>query len=491
MAEIKKFKKYNTIPVYAPALGLAGHVPSTMIKSQYAANCLNMRFKNGEAIQRPGYVPYGTGTITGVPLAFYRYQTWNGTEYTILVTTTNTYKLSSGAWISLAGSLSGSVDTRSSLCTIQNTMVMANSVDVVKKYDGTIWANLSGASSYKPSIILPYGERLVMFNITESGVPVTIRVRWSMVGDFETWSGTGSSFFDVTDGMGARIVGAELMGNYIGVYKDYSISLMDYIKGASIFSIDTHINSMGLAARSAIVNLHTLHVFLGWDNVYAWNGGWKLQDIGNPIKDRLFSEINDSKIGRSFMLHSSREHEIHLFVCIGTDNYPTRLWTYRYELAEDEIKGAWSRGVLASISAAGSVTSGGVERALLGLSGGGIEHYNYSAINDDGVVIDAQFETPDFPISEEEYILEREKFIGFSAEAYGNTITLSYSVDGGNTYTDMAAKTLTSTSLYNLEDWYFKEHGQQIRFKFRNNVTGETFRFRFYAIKVLPREAHK
>ncbi len=82
-------------------------------------------------------------------------------------------------------------------------------------------------------------------------------------------------------------------------------------------------------------------------------------------------------------------------------------------------------------------------------------------------------------------------FNGFSAEAYGNTIVLSYSVDGGNSYTDIATKTLQSTSLYKLEDWYFKKHGQQVRFKLRNNVISETFRFRFYAIKVIPREAHK
>ena len=491
MAEQKKYKAYDTIPVYAPALGLAGHVPPTMLKKQYAANCLNVRFKNGEVMQRTGYVDYGTGTITGVPLGFYRYQNWAGTEYTMLATTTNVYYLNGAAWTSIASSLGGSADTRFSMCTIQNTLIFANSAIVAKKSDGTSWADVANTANYKPSIVLPYGERLVMFNITESTVPVPIRVRWSAAGTFETWTGTGSSFFDVTDGMGAKIVGAELMGNYVGVYKDYSISLMDYIAGASIFAIDVHINNMGLVARSAIVNLHTLHVFLGWDNVYAWNGGWKLQEIGNPIKDELFGEINDSKIARSFMLHCPREHEIHLFVPLGTDNYPTRFWTYRYTLEGGEIKGVWSKNVLASISGAGSVTVAGVERALAGLSGGGIEHYDYSAINDDGVAIDAYFETPDFPVNEEEYILERELFEGFSAEAYGHKITLSHSIDGGSTYTDIAAKTLQSTSLYKLEDWYFKRHGQQIRFKLRNPTVSETFRFRFYAIKVIPREAHK
>lgn len=495
MVEKEKHKTYDTIPVYAPALGLAGHVPPTMLKKQYAADCLNVRFKNGEVIKRTGYVDYGTGAITGYPLGFYRYQNWAGTEYAMLVTTTNVYYLNVAAWTSIAATLGGSVDTRFSMCTIQNTLIFANSAIVAKKSDGTSWADVANATSYKPQIVLPYGERLVMFNVTEfdalDWIPVPIRIRWSAAGTFETWTGTGSSFFDVTDGMGAKIVGAELMGNYVGVYKDYSISLMDYIAGASIFAIDVHINNMGLAARSAIVNLHTHHVFLGWDNVYAWDGGWKLQEIGNPIKDELFDEINDSKIGRSFMLHCPREHEIHLFVPLGTDDYPTRFWTFRYEITSEGVKGVWSKGLLASISGAGSVTSGGVERPLLGLSAGGIEHYDYSVVNDNGVKIDGLFETPDFSVNEEEYLLEREMFNGFSAEAYGDTITLSYSIDGGNSYTDIAAKTLQSTSLYKLEDWYFKKHGQQIRFKLRNNVISETFRFRFYGIKVIPREAHK
>jgi len=498
MAE-KQEKAYDVIPVYAPALGLAGHVPPTMLKKQYAADCLNVRFKNGEVFQRTGYVDYGTFpvVIEGTPLGFYRFQNWAGVEYTMLVTTTNVYYLNVAAWTSIGDTLGGSEDTRFSMCTIQNTLIFANSVVVAKKSDGTSWADVANTAYYKPSIVLPYGERLVMFNITEyddvglEWIPVPIRIRWSTAGTFETWTGTGSSFFDVTDGMGAKIVGAELLGNYVEVYKDYSISLMDYITGASIFAIDVHINNMGLAARSAIVNLHTLHVFLGWDNVYAWNGGWKLQEIGNPIKDELFGEINDSKIGRSFMLHCPREHEIHLFVPLGTDNYPTRFWTYSYTLEQGEIKGVWSKGLLASISGAGSVTVAGVVRALMGLSGGGIEHYDYEAVNDDDVKIDGWFETPDFPVNEEEYLLERETFDGFSAEAYGNTIVLSYSIDGGYTYTDIAAKTLQSTSLYKLEDWYFKKYGQQVRFKLRNNVVSETFRFRFYCIKVIPREAHK
>ena len=70
MVEKKKYKAYNTVSVYAPALGLAGHVPPTMLKNQYAADCLNVRFKNGEVRKRTGYVDYGTGTITGVPLGF-------------------------------------------------------------------------------------------------------------------------------------------------------------------------------------------------------------------------------------------------------------------------------------------------------------------------------------------------------------------------------------------------------------------------------------
>ena len=50
----KQEKAYDVIAVYAPALGLAGHVPSTMLKKQYAADCLNVRFKDGEVRKRTG-----------------------------------------------------------------------------------------------------------------------------------------------------------------------------------------------------------------------------------------------------------------------------------------------------------------------------------------------------------------------------------------------------------------------------------------------------
>jgi hypothetical protein len=52
-------------------------------------------------------------------------------------------------------------------------------------------------------------------------------------------------------------------------------------------------------------------------------------------------------------------------------------------------------------------------------------------------------------------------------------------------------KTLQSTTNYNQEDWFFKDQGSQMRFKFTNNNAGETYKFRFYALKLIPKEALK
>jgi len=486
----QKFREFDIIPIYAPVSGLAGHVPSTMLKPQFCADCLNVRFKNGEVRKRTGYVAYGTGTITGVPLGFFRYQKWDGTEYTILATTTNVYYLNAGAWDSIANSLNGSVDSRCRFMNIQDKLLFTNKVDGIAEWDGITWQAIAGASDYKTGLILPHSFRVVAFDMVESGNPVPIRMRWSDIGDYSSWS--SNSFIDLTEGAGARIVGAEPIYDYIAVYKDYSILMINYIGGTSIFSPNVHIHNMGLAARDAIVNLHTHHVFLGWDNVYAWNAGWQLQEIGNAIKEELFSELNDDNIGRCFMIHNSKEKEIHLFTPIATDSYPTRFWTYKYEISQEEgIRGVWSKNVLASTSCGNSVTIGGTERSLLGLSNGTIVHYDYTSLNDIAEAIASYFETPDFVISEEEYILEKETFQGLSVEAQGHKLTLNYSKNLGTTYTSLPEKTLQSTTNYNQEDWFFKDQGSQMRFKFTNNNAGETYKFRFYALKLIPKEALK
>ena len=366
----KEDTEIEVLPVPAPTMGIIGNIPTTMLHPRACVDCNNVVFKNGIVQTRTGYVAYGSGTITGTLLCFFRYQKWNGQELEMLATTTNVYYNYNGTWTSIASSLSGHINTRASMTHIENYFVFTNGEDAPSKWDGTTWSALNVAHSgdaidwgdYRPLIFLPFHFRLVGFNDNKVTTGAAIRIMYSHAGNFDKIDGESySGYIEMTQGMGAKIVGAAPIKNWVGVYKDYSCALLSYIGGASTFAINVQIEGIGLAAKDAIANLGTSHMFLGSDyNIYRWNGGTELEPVGNPIKKLLQAEVNKAKINRSFAIVNIDQRQVIFFLPVNSDEYPTRMWIWNLD---DE---SWSKGTIPAMSSGSSVTTSGVERLLLG-----------------------------------------------------------------------------------------------------------------------------
>jgi len=369
----KEDTEIEVLPVPAPTMGIIGNVPTTMLHPRACVDCNNVVFRNGIVQTRTGYVAYGSGTITGTLLLFFRYQKWNGQEFEMLATTTNVYYNDNGTWTSIASSLNGNVNTRASMTHIEDYLVFTNGEDAPSKWDGTTWSALNAAHSgddidwgdYRPVIFLPFKFRLVGFNDNKPTTGAAIRIMYSRAGNFDRIDGESySGYIEMTQGMGAKIVGAAPLKNWIGVYKDYCCALLSYIGGESTFAINVQIEGIGLAAKDAIANLGTSHMFLGSDyNIYRWNGGTELEPVGNPIKDMLRAEVNRSKVDRSFAVVNKEQREVIFFLPVNSDTYPTRMWIYNLD---DE---SWSKGTIPAMSSGSSVTISRVERLLLGSGG--------------------------------------------------------------------------------------------------------------------------
>jgi len=582
-------------PAYAPTLGIIGNIPSTMLDPRAFTNCNNIRLKDGVASKRTGYVAYGTGTITGIPLLLFGYQQFNLTEYEILVTTTDVYyRNGGGAWAPLVGSLTGTVTNRASLAFIENYMVFTNGMDVPAKCLGTVWSALDsrtefllgtgwtstgwtgswaagwvhtignvtallqskaavsatvyqisytvsgrtagtfviafggktsaalsatgswrpttsstaslaitpstdfdgtiiiaikvgttvGWEDYRPKIFVPYKERLLGFNDNVSGSETAIREIHSVLGDFDNVNDTGAGFNDFTRGMGNEIVGAAELKDYVAVYKNMSCCLLDYIGGSSLYSLNAHVQGIGLGAPHCIANLGTSHIILGSDwNIHEWNGGWELNHIGDPIKKLLQSELtaaSKAKAKMNFCVVNQEQREVTFFIVIGANEYPTRMWTYNLD------DRSWVKGTIALISGGGSVTKAGVERSLLGLSAGTTHHYDYSALNDGAGAIDCNFETGDFVLSKEGYQERQRRYQGMNIDVKGystsSKLSLQHSVDEGTTWLPVTADEKTLTAAYAWTNWNFLKTARKIRFKFSDATKDESFYLRYYAL---------
>ena len=484
----KEDVKIAPSPVYAPTLGIIGNIPSTMLDPRAIVACNNIRLKDGVASKRTGYVAYGTGTITGVPIAFFSYQKFDLTEYEILVTTTNVYKRhTDGSWVSIAATLNGTVDVRASLAFIENKLVFTNGKDAPAKWDGTTWSGLDdgktvGWADYRVKIFVPYKERLLGFNDNSSGTETAIREVYSCLGDYDNVNDAGSGYNDFTRGMGNEIVGAAELKDYVAVYKNMSCCLLDYIGGSSLYALNAHVQGVGLGGPHCIANLGTSHIILGSDwNFHEWNGGWELNHIGDPIKKLFQSELtaaSKAKAKRNFCVVNLEQREVTFFIVIGANDYPTRTWTYNIE------DRSWVKGTIASISSGGSVTKAGVERTLLGLSAGTTFHYDYSALNDNDAAISCEFETGDFVLSKEGYQNRQRRYQGMDIDVKGystsSKLSLQYSVDEGVTWSDAVTKTLTAG--YDWTTWNFLVTARKIRFKFSDATAGQSFSIRYYGL---------
>ena len=482
-------------PIYSPSRGLVTNAPAPFLDPRATPDCQNVRFYDNIVEKRTGYIDYGTGTIAGVPIKIYSYVETDGTEHEMLCTSSKLYykDTAGGAWTEL-GTQTSSVSRRMSFCTMfinSKMYLLHGSPDhAVYKWDGTTYNALTSTATYKPKIILPYQFRLLMFNVDEDGTDFPIKFRYSIPTPTDAttdWTGTGSGSRNMIQGAGSLIMGAVTIKDYVGVYKDKSISILDYVGGSSIFATAVHVDGIGLLAQDAVVNLGTSHLFLASDyNIYEWNGGWELIPIGNPIKKYIKDNIDKDYGVRSFAIPNYERTEAHFFFCT-TESYPTSYLTYNWT----DKTWAYNSLTSAEVSGGGNVTLDGVEKTLFGLNvsgSGAVEHYDYSSTNDDGVAIDSYFTTPDVTIDKNEYKIKNKDFSNVYVDAKGNDLSMQYSTNEGSTYTDADTDTLDSTSIYNLHPYNFTKTARNIRFKFSNSTVDESYSCRFVGIEHKDRE---
>ncbi len=474
-------------PIYSPSRGLVLNVPAPFLDPRATPDAQNVRFYDSIVEKRTGYpsTTYANGTIdTGVPIKLYTY-TKAGVDYEMLATTTDLYWRTTGDWASIKGSMSNTVTSRVSMCTMFNTNTF-NLYFGSKETRAQIWigsgncANIAGATAYYPKIILPYQFRLLLFNVKETTTDYPIKFRYTIPNPTNTatdWSATGSGSRNMIQGAGTEIMNAVPIKDYVGVYKDKSISVLDYVGGSSIFATAVHIEKIGLLAQDAIVNLGTSHIFLGSDyNIYEWNGGWELIPIGNAVKKYIKDNIYVTNKSRCFAVPNYEKTEAHFFIPIGTDAYPTRFLTYNW------TDRTWALNTVASCSGGGNIYNTGVEKSIVALSAGTVHNYDYLSKDDGDDVIDSYFTTPDVTISKEEYKIKRKDFRNVYVDAKGD-LSMQYSVNEGSTYPIAADTATLDSSIYDLHAFNFATAARNIRFKFANANAGETYAVRFVGIE--------
>jgi hypothetical protein len=298
----------------------------------------------------------GVNKLSGTLMAMDNYYQFDGDDYLIAITTTKcyTYDPENNTFLDITGgTLNGSTGYPVVTENAQNYFVFTNGIDPVKYWTGS--GNIAdlpglddcegGVTSVRCKSLLYFQNFLVLGNTTEDGNPRPQRIRWSCIGDITSWKNVDgdaskqqAGYGDLTDDV-SWVQAMRPLGNYVVVYKERAIQLINYVGGTTIWNKWPAFIGTGLLSTRALVDLGDEHIFVGNDNIYSFNG----RDpaiAGDNIAKEFFRTLDPDKtellnsfyieevpeLWFSFVSIDSADGKPDKAICYNVD---TKAWSFR------------------------------------------------------------------------------------------------------------------------------------------------------------------
>ena len=367
----------------------------------------------------------------------------------------------------------------------------SNGVDDIKKYDGNAVSDVT-TDGPKAGVLRQFKDYLFALDTVEGGSPMHQRARWPDTGDPTNWL-TGNASYRDLPGSDWIKEALRYKGDYLVVLKDKSLWLGYASDDDELFRFDNKVPEIGCAAGRTAICLGEEIVFLGWDDFYYCDG-IEAEGIGKNVRKELFRILKTEEIGRAFGAELDDEKEYWLHVVSTTSDYPDIAWVLNRELA------AWTRHAFADYFTAcgyyyiedalriGDLTMkirdmtwrigdrrllSRTPTLLFGDKDGYTYEYNAVEANDNGTAIDAWFDTKDSFLAGPD---ARMRVVRLDVYYTGASLEVYYSTDKGTSWT-LLTTLGTSTTLEYPQIVKFRINCQQIRWRFRNAETDQTFAY--------------
>ena len=350
-----------------------------------------------------------------------------------------------------------------------NQCFVTNQVDRPQKLTAagnmTEYPGLSAISCTGVLTAIWYESRLNLYYPTEGGTTYPHRVRRSVKGDPEDFTGSGSGLNDITEVKGFIIGAAKLKGG-IAIYKERGIVLQTYKGDAAtgeIYNFVSKAEGFGLVAQGLLVSLGSSHLFGGNDNFYFFDGITEPVPVKGWVRDDIFgfdSNINWGGIPRAFICYIEESNEAHIFLPSGESSYNDICYAlevddeefHYHEFAKDitgygyytrygdvtwnDLSGTWldqtwrwnDRVMLANAPV-----------TLFGDKDGYVYSYDSTVDDDDGTAISQKYRAKQIEIPGSKVRVGEIEF-----RASGGSASLYYSINEGESWTLLKTFTLTA-----------------------------------------------
>jgi hypothetical protein len=395
-----------------------------------------------------------------------------------------------GTWDDITGGLTITDDNHWTFANFLNKVYATNGTDAPWEWAGT--GNAS-ASTLPTNVTVPkfcalYNNYMFYAHVKVSNVLHNSRIYWSALKDTSSWLTT--NFIDVAKDDGQEITGIKVLADRLVVYKTRSVYNLFYTGDTDIPFIlpgggKTN-SSVGCIAPDSIQEVNNGHVFLSHDGFYFFDGS-----NAYKISDRITTTLLGFNTTRFYQAVSLVQRDKNRYMCAlpdsgETDNSKVLVWDY--------FNNAWSVYDGINASAMATVYENGDEERIYFGDYGGFAYRADNGTNDNpaGVetAVDAYYWTNWRHFGD----LINQKGVPELTIFYQSSdsiLTLSYSYD----FTDGAQFSQTfsldlggaqyDSAIYDIDVYAasggavkrrdLTGRGRVVRFRFSNNVLGETF----------------
>jgi hypothetical protein len=328
----------QTLDIY-PTAGMITQLPAKELPLGASPDMMNMCVVGGCLRKRPGYrqfrpanAPFDTSVMG---LASTRDEANKVHLYAWSETAMYKYDRDLYDWVLCSGPpFTGGGENLFSWEVSQNSIVASQGIDpVIRTPFTTTYAILS--PDCPPARYMTRGaDRLLLGDTLEGGIRKPFRIRRCVAADHTDWKGVGSGFTDLAEGP-YHLYNLRKIGTRIAAYTE-KVVWIGVRTGNAAAPIEWQpiITESGLLAPHTVTGRRNLHVYLGTDDVYEFNGTGAT-GVAAAVIDELYRQINSEFEHMMFGEVLNETQEALFFIVSGHHKTPDRVWAYNWG------RGAW------------------------------------------------------------------------------------------------------------------------------------------------------
>ena len=186
-------------------------------------------------------------------------------------------------------------------------------------------------------IIRSHKQFLFALDLVEGGVEIKDGVRWSAPADVNgippTWDELDTTNFAGLvnlGGDGGRIIDGLSLRDAFVVYREYGISIFDYVGGSFVWQIRHLSTTVGLISPDTIAEVKGRHFILADGDIIVNDGNSIESLLHNRIKRKFLSDFDKDNYDKSFVIRNNTQSEIWFCIAKAGALYPNVAYIYNW-----------------------------------------------------------------------------------------------------------------------------------------------------------------